>query len=236
MQFVLIGWIFQYVPLPSHWSSAPSVTVNDFGGLERIRKELVKTICAAVAPPSAPTTEEPTADPTPVPTTEPTPVPTAEPTAACSETPIPFYEFGMCGAELAALSDNIPVKCSPQCKVLMQRFVATCDFQQQTGPAGQEIFQTLGKICGGLIIPPPPVVVTDVPETETTIPPIPPNTPAPLPNLVWPLFLSVLKTNAMWPHEVSGLSAPPFFCNANCKMLKFVVGRAVSHKCHRTFL
>jgi hypothetical protein len=102
--FVLIGTVFQWLPLPKSWYSNAPIMINNFAALERARKSVVDLICTTVSktpsptefptahftqfPTRAPTfatfapiTLEPSAVPTWEPTTEePTEVPTGEPT------------------------------------------------------------------------------------------------------------------------------------------------------------
>jgi hypothetical protein len=96
--------------MPTHWSSAPSVTASDFGGLETIRKEIVKTVCDSVttkddgeedplvetvspvaqqAPPATPVPQAPVVIPTAAPIETAAPTTTEAPTVA---TPPPEAE------------------------------------------------------------------------------------------------------------------------------------------------
>ena len=72
------------------------MTVGSFGGLESIRKELVKTVCDSVTEETGPPVEEPMIEtappkmaPPPAATPVPQPPPVVWPTAAPAETPVP---------------------------------------------------------------------------------------------------------------------------------------------------
>jgi len=46
--FVCIGWLFQFMGLPSTWMSSPAIKINDFKSLESVRGQIVKLICDTV--------------------------------------------------------------------------------------------------------------------------------------------------------------------------------------------
>lgn len=46
--FVTIGWLFQFVPLPDSWMSGKPIKINDFGGLEAVRGQIVTMLCKTV--------------------------------------------------------------------------------------------------------------------------------------------------------------------------------------------
>jgi uncharacterized protein YegL len=88
--FVLIGTIFNWVPLPSEWMSAPPVQINSFNGLQAARSRVVDMVCKESVTTSSPrvistiVTATPNVPPVVV---FPTPPPTAQPSQ--SPTPVP---------------------------------------------------------------------------------------------------------------------------------------------------
>merc|ERR1711959_58834 len=107
--FVLVGTIFQWVPLPSHWMDEPAIQINSFNDLAAVRARVVDMVCNAAVTTSSPKVQTtvvtnapkvppvvvfpppPTAPPTADPTPPPTPPPTADPTTwkpGPNETPV----------------------------------------------------------------------------------------------------------------------------------------------------
>jgi hypothetical protein len=122
--FVLIGTIFTWLPLPTHWYSEAPITIGNFGALEGARDSIVELVCTTVSRPivttipTASTVIDPT-DPPEIPVTFPpvTP-PTKEPTSikdhfrpctadsACSDMPT----YKACGTSQFVNNVAIPTK------------------------------------------------------------------------------------------------------------------------------
>jgi hypothetical protein len=52
--FVLVGWMFKLMPMPSHWSETKPIIIDSYTGLESIRSQVVGTVCKQAAVTAAP--------------------------------------------------------------------------------------------------------------------------------------------------------------------------------------
>jgi hypothetical protein len=52
--FVLVGWMFKLMPMPSHWSETKPIIIDSYTGLESIRSQVVGMVCKQAVVTAAP--------------------------------------------------------------------------------------------------------------------------------------------------------------------------------------